>query len=94
MGIDFKIIIKAGQIVIVKNQLCEEVIVLSKVTLNTGSNQPLLIVLSGPSGVGKDTVIQIMKERGLPFHFVVTATTRPPRPEETKWCGLLLPLQG
>ena len=44
--------------------------------------EPLLIVLSGPSGVGKDTVIQCMKERGLPFHFVVTATTRPPRPEE------------
>lgn len=43
---------------------------------------PLLIVISGPSGVGKDTVIQRMKERGLPFHFVVTATTRQPRPEE------------
>jgi guanylate kinase len=40
---------------------------------------PLLIVISGPSGVGKDTVIQRMKERQLPFHFVVTATTRPPR---------------
>ncbi len=44
--------------------------------------EPLLIVISGPSGVGKDTVIQRMKERRLPFHFVVTATTRPPRPEE------------
>lgn len=44
--------------------------------------QPLLIVISGPSGVGKDSVVQRMKERGLPFHFVVTATTRPPRPEE------------
>jgi guanylate kinase len=44
--------------------------------------QPLLIVISGPSGVGKDTVIQRMKERKLPFHFVVTATTRPPRPNE------------
>jgi guanylate kinase len=39
--------------------------------------QPLLIVISGPSGAGKDTVMQRMKERGLPFHFVVTATTRP-----------------
>jgi guanylate kinase len=45
-------------------------------------SQPLLIVISGPSGAGKDTVIQRMKERGLCFHFVVTATTRPPRPEE------------
>lgn len=44
--------------------------------------EPLLIVISGPSGVGKDTVIQRMKERHLPFHFVVTATTRPPRPGE------------
>jgi guanylate kinase len=56
--------------------------VLSQVTLNPELSQPLLIVLSGPSGVGKDTVIQLMKERGLPFHFVVTATTRPARPEE------------
>ncbi|HMB24040.1 MAG TPA: guanylate kinase [Anaerolineales bacterium] len=44
--------------------------------------RPLLIVISGPSGVGKDTVMQRMKERGLPFHFVVTATTRPKRPSE------------
>jgi guanylate kinase len=44
--------------------------------------EPLLIVISGPSGVGKDSVIQCMKDQGLPFHFVVTATTRPKRPEE------------
>lgn len=44
--------------------------------------QPLLIVISGPSGVGKDTVMQRMKERGFPFHFVVTATTRPKRANE------------
>lgn len=44
--------------------------------------EPLLIVISGPSGAGKDSVIQRMKERSLPFHFVVTATTRPPRQGE------------
>jgi guanylate kinase len=46
--------------------------------------QPLLIVISGPSGVGKDSVLQRMKARGLPLHFVVTATTRPRRPEEVE----------
>lgn len=45
---------------------------------------PLLIVISGPSGVGKDAVLSRMKERGLPFHFVVTATTRPQRAGEVE----------
>lgn len=49
----------------------------------THEAQPLLIVVSGPSGAGKDTVVQRMQERGLPFHFVVTATTRPRRSGET-----------
>jgi guanylate kinase len=44
--------------------------------------QPLLIVISGPAGVGKDAVIRRLKERGLPFHFVVTATDRAPRSGE------------
>jgi len=44
--------------------------------------QPLLIVISGPSGAGKDTIMQRMQERGLPFHFVVTATTRAKRASE------------
>jgi guanylate kinase len=44
--------------------------------------QPLLIVISGPSGVGKDSVVQHMKNCGLPVHFVVTATTRPRRENE------------
>jgi len=43
---------------------------------------PLLVVLSGPSGVGKDAVRKRMQERGCPFHFVVTATDRPQRPGE------------
>lgn len=44
--------------------------------------RPLLVVLSGPSGVGKDATIQRMKERGYSCFFVVTATTRPRRPGE------------
>jgi guanylate kinase len=44
--------------------------------------KPLLIIISGPSGAGKDSVIRKMKEIGIPFHFVVTSTSRPPRPEE------------
>ena len=46
--------------------------------------QPLLIVISGPSGVGKDSVVRRMKERGLPFQFVVTATSRPQRAGEVQ----------
>jgi guanylate kinase len=43
---------------------------------------PLLLVLSGPSGVGKDAVLQGMKARGLPFYWVVTVTTRKHRLKE------------
>lgn len=43
-------------------------------------NYPLLIVISGPSGVGKDTIARLVIEsRAEAFYFVVTATTRPPR---------------
>ncbi len=52
-------------------------------TYSLPPREPLLIVLSGPSGVGKDTVLQDMKDRNLPFHFVVTANTREIRPGET-----------
>ncbi len=48
----------------------------------TGICWPLLIVLSGPSGVGKDAILTRMKELGKPYHFTVTATTRAQRPAE------------
>lgn len=45
---------------------------------------PKLIVISGPSGVGKDTIArQLIDTDPDRFYFVVTATTRPPRKGET-----------
>ena len=46
------------------------------------SSKPLLIVLSGPSGVGKDAVFARMKKQGSSFHYAITATTRPRRVRE------------
>jgi guanylate kinase len=44
---------------------------------------PLLVVLTGPSGAGKDALLDEMKGLpGRPYAFAVTATTRPPRPAE------------
>lgn len=54
----------------------------SDIKTNPLHPEPLLIVISGPSGVGKNSVIQRMKKLKLPFYFVVTVTTRSPRPEE------------
>lgn len=44
---------------------------------------PLLVVLSGPSGVGKDAVLGELRKLDRPWHFAVTATTRAMRPGET-----------
>ena len=44
---------------------------------------PVLLILSGPSGVGKDAVLERMKERRLPgVKYVTTVTTRAQRPQE------------
>jgi len=42
----------------------------------------LLIVLSGPSGTGKDAVLSRMKESGCHLEYIVTVTTRPKRAGE------------
>ena len=42
----------------------------------------MLVVLSGPSGVGKDAVLARMKTLSLPLDYVTTVTTRPIRDGE------------
>lgn len=47
------------------------------------ANFPKLIVISGPSGVGKDTIARsLINTDPKRYYFVVTATTRPPRGSE------------
>lgn len=50
-----------------------------------GGPKPMLVIISGPSGVGKDTVIAALQKRGHrpEYHYVVTCTTRSRRPNET-----------
>ncbi|MFC1846883.1 guanylate kinase [Chloroflexota bacterium] len=49
--------------------------------LSTADN-PLLLILSGPSGAGKDAVLCGLKETEIPLEFITTVTTRPKRPTE------------
>ena len=46
--------------------------------------QGLLFVLSAPSGTGKDSVINALKEQGADFYVVASVTTRAPRPGESE----------
>lgn len=53
----------------------------SQPLLNLPSN-PLLIVLSGPSGAGKDALLTRLKQSGYPLKYVTTITTRAKRAKE------------
>ena len=44
--------------------------------LEVNSAPPLLVILSGPSGVGKDAALEGLKKLDRPWYFAVTATTR------------------
>ena len=43
---------------------------------------PLLIIISGPSGVGKDAALSELIKMDRPWYFPITATTRQPRADE------------
>ena len=47
------------------------------------STPPLFIILSGPSGVGKDAVLTRLKATESQLRFIITMTTRARRPRET-----------
>lgn len=56
---------------------------LADLTYQGNATKPLLIVLSGPSGVGKDLLLSHMKASSdTQRHFTITATTRPKRSGE------------
>lgn len=46
-----------------------------------GARGAMLVIISGPSGVGKDTIIDALQRRSRDpdFHYIVTCTTRAPR---------------
>jgi guanylate kinase len=56
--------------------------VVQKIPNVASQQKPLLIVISGPSGVGKDATLAKMKELGYLFHHVITVTTRSKRQGE------------
>ncbi len=49
---------------------------------NRLSQKGLFIVVSGPSGTGKTSVIRALCERDITLAFSISATTRPPRSDE------------
>ena len=55
-----------------------------RTAVETEPLNPMLVIISGPAGVGKDTIIEALQKRGHrpDYHYVVTCTTRGRRPNE------------
>lgn len=51
--------------------------------MSAAAREGMLLVVSGPSGVGKGTLAKALLEADDSFCFSTSATTRPPRPNET-----------
>lgn len=77
---------RAGFLYIHMNDLAESILTKDEALQNPYAPQkyPVLIVISGPSGVGKDTVVRNLISKRDDFYFVVTATDRPPREGEVE----------
>ena len=54
----------------------------AKLVSDAGRAYGRVFVISGPSGVGKDTIKNRLRESGFPLGYCVTATTRPAREGE------------
>ena len=52
-----------------------------KIDFNILEHNPLMVIISGPSGVGKDAVLGLKKSH-FPIYHVITLNTREPRPDE------------
>lgn len=55
---------------------------IAQLNFDIKSEEPLIIVISGLSGAGKDSIVKSLKKREVPFRFCITATSRPPRADE------------
>ncbi len=62
----------------------EQIVPQQESTSPLSAKQGLLFVLSAPSGTGKDTVINALKQQGIDVYVVPSVTTRAPRPGESE----------
>src|SRR5260221_14610402 len=53
-------------------------------TAQSSTRQGRLFVLSAPSGAGKETGINTLKQQGMDFYIVPSVTTPAPRPSESE----------